>query len=133
MHDCRLVLTITHETDLNKLIANTRQMLQQKTRGHWNLPDGAWFGSGKADGKLALLFPGQGAQYPDMLLDLACQFPAMQDTLYTSDEELGTVNGGQHLSRLIYPIPVFTDEARHQDAETLHDDSKAPENCTHEA
>lgn len=118
-HSCRLILVVTPQTGLDKLVNDTRQMLQKQELDHWTLPNGAWFGSGKPAGKLAMLFPGQGSQYPDMLLDLACQFPQMQTVLAEADQVFGEMHEGQTLSRLVYPLPVFTDAARAEQAEAL--------------
>ena len=72
-------------------------------------PTGIYFGTGPAPGQLAFLFPGQGSQYVGMLRDLACAFPAMQETL---DEADRAVAGDVRLSDRIYPHPAFTPEAR---------------------
>ncbi len=41
---------------------------------YWSTPDGCYFSAVDASGHLAMLFPGQGAQYTGMLKDLALQF-----------------------------------------------------------
>ena len=116
---CRLLFVITPKSGLDKLFNDTRQMLQNQDLNQWSLPEGAWFGTGKPTGKLAMLFPGQGSQYPDMLLDLACQFPLIQSALAEADQIFSEMNGGESLGKRIYPIPVFNDEARTAQAEAL--------------
>ncbi len=54
----------------------------------WNTPDGAFFVKGEQSGKLAMIFPGQGAQYTGMLKDLAIQFPQFMETINEADEAL---------------------------------------------
>ncbi|MEX2353727.1 MAG: beta-ketoacyl synthase N-terminal-like domain-containing protein, partial [Gammaproteobacteria bacterium] len=115
----RLVLIITPTSSLEKLLDNAAKMLQQEKAITWSSPEGIYYGTGKAAGKLGMLFPGQGAQYPDMLLDLACQFPQMQTVLAEADGIFGPIASGQRLSNLIYPIPVFSDEARARNVENL--------------
>jgi len=122
---CRLLFVITPKTGLDKLFNDARQMLQKQDLDQWSLPEGAWFGTGKPAGKLALLFPGQGSQYPDMLLDLACQFPQMQSVLAEADHIFSEMGNGQLLNKLIYPLPVFNDEARAAQAEALRTTSHA--------
>ena len=46
-------------------------------------------GSGAAAGKLCLLFPGEGSQYPDMLAELCVHFPQVRDAFGTEVEEGG--------------------------------------------
>ena len=75
-------------TNLDTLCANARTMMRRQPASHWSTPDGAFFASGTASGKLGLLFPGQGSQYIGMLRDLACSFPAMLDTLAAADRRL---------------------------------------------
>ncbi len=80
--------------------------------------EGVFFGTGPAQGKLAVLFPGQGAQYPGMLLDLACHFPAAQQTLTNADRAFAQRNG-RRLVDLLYPHPAFTPEASKAQEEAL--------------
>ncbi|MBI3828689.1 MAG: SDR family NAD(P)-dependent oxidoreductase [Planctomycetes bacterium] len=86
-------------------------------QGFWSTPDGVYVGAGAAAGKLALLFPGQGAQYANMLRDLACQFPEFVDVLGAADTAFEKANGAQgahpfRLSDAIYPLPAFDEAAR---------------------
>ena len=82
----RLLLPIVRGSALAALRDSALAMLdKQPAQARWVLPSGAAFGSGPCRGKLAALFPGQGAQYPGMLRDLACQFPAMIDSLELAD------------------------------------------------
>lgn len=116
---CRLLMVITPKTTLDKLFNDARQMLQKQDLSQWSLPEGAWFGSGKPTGKLALLFPGQGSQYPDMLLDLACQFPQLQTALAEANQIFGDMHAGELLDKLVYPLPVFNETARAAQADAL--------------
>ncbi len=56
-----------------------------------------WYQQQPAQGKLALVFPGQGSQYVGMLRGLACQFPQCVEVLQGAEELL------PGLSELIYP------------------------------
>ena len=111
---CRLLLVVQRErTDLARLIASARTGLKQ-SKATWRTPDGAFYGSGPAAGKLAVLFPGQGAQYPGMLRDLACQFPQMLDALAEADRRFAADRPGvaERLGDLLYPRTAFTDAQR---------------------
>lgn len=66
--------------------------------------------------RLAVLFPGQGSQYPDMLRELAVALPPLRATLERADALLREVIGGGHadqnrLSAYIYPPNRFTPAA----------------------
>jgi acyl transferase domain-containing protein/NADP-dependent 3-hydroxy acid dehydrogenase YdfG len=109
----RLVFVVDRaRTDLTKTITAIRAQLRRQPDAAWSLPDGVYYGVGPADGSVAFVFPGQGAQYPGMLNDLACLFPEMLDTLAAADEALGENARCERLSDLIYPHPAFDAETR---------------------
>jgi acyl transferase domain-containing protein/NADP-dependent 3-hydroxy acid dehydrogenase YdfG len=110
---CRLLLVVQRDrTDLARVISAARAGLKQN-KTTWRTPDGAFFGSGPAAGKLCLLFPGQGAQYPGMLRDLACQFPAALDTLANAERAFSAAHPGEpRLSDRIYPLSAFAADER---------------------
>ena len=109
----RLVFVLERgKTDIAKTIAAIRSQVQKQPDAAWSLPDGACYGAGAPEGDLAVVFPGQGAQYPGMLRDLACAFPEMIESLSAANEELGENARGERLSDFIYPHPAFDDAAR---------------------
>ena len=63
-----------------------------------------------ASGRVAFLFCGQGAQYPDMGADLAMAFPAALDAW----DKLATepFDGGVPLHEVVFPRPAFSDDER---------------------
>jgi acyl transferase domain-containing protein/acyl carrier protein len=75
--------------------------------------------SGKAGG-LAVLFPGQGAQYAGMLRELSCQFPALHEALaQASVEPLRAGGSTNELIDRIYPTIAFTPEQQRANEEAL--------------
>ncbi|MCA9265199.1 MAG: acyltransferase domain-containing protein, partial [Planctomycetales bacterium] len=69
-------------------------------------------------GKVAVLFPGQGAQYPDMLADLAMTFgEARQEIDWFATQLCGKLP--KSLGRLIYPPSAFTDDERERSEREL--------------
>ncbi|MGB3510787.1 MAG: beta-ketoacyl synthase N-terminal-like domain-containing protein, partial [Microcoleaceae cyanobacterium] len=58
---------------------------------------------------IAFLFPGQGAQYPDMARELALYFPEMRQMLEFADRYLYS-HFPQRLSQFIYPPSPYSDE-----------------------
>ncbi len=112
---CRLVLPVLRGlSDLGKMIAGARARLtDHPDQKSWRNPDGACYGSGAPAGKLAVLFPGQGAQYSGMLRDLICMFPPAHETLAEADRiHAASKRDGSLLCDLIYPLSAFTPEER---------------------
>jgi acyl transferase domain-containing protein len=126
---CRLLLVVQRErTDLPRLLDRARSLLNgQGDKDTFRGPEGIFFGRGPRAGKLAVLFPGQGAQYPGMLRELACQFPALHDTLPPASEGSqppvsSCIRGLTPPARLIdriYPLISFTAEDRRANEEAL--------------
>ncbi len=119
---CRLVMVL--EKDTSKPAAQVKSalaMLKSSDQSSWSTPDGSFFAKGELDGKLAMLFPGQGAQYPGMLKDLAIQFPQFLDSFTTADRAfLSNTNGKEgRLVELVYPRPAFDQTTRDQNIENL--------------
>ena len=81
------------------------------------LPPGLYLSDAplSADGKVAMLFPGQGSQYPDMGRELATLFDEVGAVLAEADAILAdtpTYRGrpDTRLSRLMYPFERFGDD-----------------------
>ncbi|MEJ2491129.1 MAG: SDR family NAD(P)-dependent oxidoreductase [Desulfuromonadales bacterium] len=112
---CRLVLTLDKTSDPPAQVQKALTMLRSK-RGasFWSTPDGTFFGQGVKPGALAMLFPGQGAQYTGMLRDLAIHFPEFLASFQVSDQAFRDNSKGQQgrLTELVFPRPVFSQEAR---------------------
>ncbi|MFN0058134.1 MAG: beta-ketoacyl synthase N-terminal-like domain-containing protein [Planctomycetota bacterium] len=109
----RLAFVIEMETtNIAALVRGALAQLEGRAdASSWTTPDGAHFGRGPRLGELAFLIPGQGAQYPGMLRDLACQFPEFLESLSAADEEYW--HGANHepkrrLSDCIFPQPRFS-------------------------
>jgi acyl transferase domain-containing protein/NAD(P)H-dependent flavin oxidoreductase YrpB (nitropropane dioxygenase family) len=89
------------------------------------LPAGIYHGSGaQPEGKLAVLFPGQGSQYTGMLRELALHFPVCADTLSEADGSLKEAfeqrfGEGVRLSHFIFPRGAYSDEARNAAKQAL--------------
>jgi acyl transferase domain-containing protein/NAD(P)-dependent dehydrogenase (short-subunit alcohol dehydrogenase family) len=117
---CRLVLVLEHgKSDVSKLLDNASAQLKKQDAATWSTPDGIYFGSDAPEGKVAVVFPGQGAQYTGMLRDVACQFPEMLDALASANEEYETGDSSARLSDLIYPHPTFDKESAKRDQAAL--------------
>jgi acyl transferase domain-containing protein len=120
---CRLTLVL--EKEKSKPAAQIKTALTMlntnRNQNSWNTPDGTFFAKGDIDGDLAMLFPGQGAQYPNMLKDLAIQFPQFLESFKTADHAFATNTGGSQgrLADFVYPRPVFNQTDREKNVADL--------------
>jgi len=86
----------------------------------WSIPTGLYYRRTAlaTKGKVVALFSGQGSQYLNMGRELACNFPTVMQAASDMDTQF-TDSGLSQLSATSYPIPVFNDEARKVQEETL--------------
>jgi acyl transferase domain-containing protein/NAD(P)-dependent dehydrogenase (short-subunit alcohol dehydrogenase family) len=113
---CRICL-VAHRTstDLSKTLGGAIARLQaEPAASGWHTLDGAYYGTGPAPGKLAVLFPGQGSQSVGMLRDLTCLFPEMLDCLAEANDAVATISKDEtrRLSDRIYPPTSFDPEQK---------------------
>ncbi|NTV11935.1 MAG: ACP S-malonyltransferase, partial [Zoogloea sp.] len=108
---CRLVLLAASAADLkHKLELALKLLAGSETEARH--PQGLYYREGAAAaGSVCFLFPGQGAQRINMLRDLVSMLPALHGFFEQADALLAD-RLPQALSRFIYPVPVFSDEAR---------------------
>jgi acyl transferase domain-containing protein/phosphopantetheinyl transferase (holo-ACP synthase) len=64
------------------------------------------------DGKIVYVFPGEGAQYPNMLSDLCLQFEEARAVFDRIDRIYAQHPRGHLLSDWVFPRPAFSDEER---------------------
>ncbi|HEY7326555.1 MAG TPA: SDR family NAD(P)-dependent oxidoreductase [Gemmataceae bacterium] len=113
----RMLLVVQRDrTDVSRLIDRARSLLSRESGKSAKSPEGIFFGSGSRAGELAILFPGQGAQYPGMLRELACRFPALHETLAQACQSDAQP---RDLIDCIYPLVSFTAEDRRANEEAL--------------
>ncbi len=81
---------------------------------------GAYYhgGADVGRGRVALLFPGQGSQHPEMFRDLAVEFSEAAEAFARADEAM-TGRFDRPLSRFIFPPPAFTEAERKEAFEAL--------------
>ncbi|MFM7149038.1 MAG: type I polyketide synthase, partial [Gemmataceae bacterium] len=83
-------------------------------------PRGIYYAARPADqgGEVAVLFPGQGSQYPNMLVSLALAFPEVRQTLDRAD---GVLAGAleRPLGKFLYPGSAFSAEREKEHLERL--------------
>lgn len=116
----RLALVVSDLHGLPGLLADVAERLGESL-SFAQLGPGVYFSAEpplRGGGKLAFLFPGQGAQYPHMLSEVAVHFPVVREMLERADQVLRDEfeNG---LSALIYPPSAYSDEERQRQQEAL--------------
>ncbi|MGP0066164.1 MAG: type I polyketide synthase, partial [Isosphaeraceae bacterium] len=105
------IVTDSHDDLIDKLvqargvIAEGRPAFEDP-RGIFFAARPEWSGS-----RVAFLFPGQGAQSPGMLRELAVVFPEVRGA-FEQCERVVLAQGGPSLGPLIFPPPAFDDAAK---------------------
>ncbi len=108
-HGHRLAVVVDSMATLQARLAAARGRIESTPETSFELPDGSAYGVGAALGEVALLFPGQGSQYPGMGCDLALQFESARRVWdLAADIEMD----GERLQSLMFPRPLFDDAAR---------------------
>lgn len=118
----RLALVAESVEDLGKKLARALERLsdaecrQIKDRGGVYFFEEPLSASG---GKLAFLFPGEGAQYPGMLSDLCVHFPEVRECFDQLDRLFVDLPGKLPPSGYIFPRPALSEAEREAAASRL--------------
>ena len=110
----RAAIVASTTTQLRERLAALDAWLTEDDRTRPRLPSGVYCGEpGVPSGgvEVAFLFPGQGAQFPNMLCDLAVEFSEVRTCFERADQVLGEALE-RPLSRFVFPPPMFTDRDR---------------------
>jgi polyketide-type polyunsaturated fatty acid synthase PfaA len=99
-----------------KFIQDSIKLLEKQPESEgWDHPRGITFrarGIAPED-KVVALFPGQGSQYLNMASELAINFPPVLEA-FESMDELFMTQDQIPLTRVVFPPPAFSDEAREE-------------------
>ncbi|WP_250293801.1 type I polyketide synthase [Streptomyces atroolivaceus] len=106
----RLAIVAAHGDDLSGKLEQAFALIGRQPDTGFSTPKGVHYATGEASvGRIAFLFPGQGAQYVGMGADVAMLSPAAQAVW----DRLGTREfGHRELHRVVFPPPAFSDEGR---------------------
>src|SRR5262249_54512881 len=116
--DCRLAVVAGPVAELRERLLSAGQAL----RGGGALPAAGpvCFGEkgAEAAGQVAFLFPGQGAQYLNMLEGLALYFPAVREAVERADRLPGGARPAP-LTQVVFPPPAYSTEEEAQQRRAL--------------
>lgn len=103
--ECLAIVASTHP-DLLKKLSYARQKLEDDSCGRIREKDGIYYFREKlGDQKLAFLFPGENAQYVNMLADLCLHFPELRQAFDEADTACARAGDGFLPSALNFPPP----------------------------
>jgi 3-oxoacyl-(acyl-carrier-protein) synthase/NAD(P)H-dependent flavin oxidoreductase YrpB (nitropropane dioxygenase family) len=111
----KLAVVTTSVDDLQEKLTWVRKNLCKADHGQINDPRGIYFTEAPLiqEGRVAFLFPGQGSQYPDMLRDLAIQFPTVREQFELAERVLSE-QFPKPLGTYVFPPPRFSEPLRRQ-------------------
>lgn len=109
----RLALSADDGADLARKLAQALDKLERPAVRPFKTRNGVHYGAGAAPGKVCFLYPGEGAQYPNMLADLCLQFPQVRDW-FDFIESTALAHGAGSRAAAVFPAPTGYDEAQRQ-------------------
>ena len=116
----RLAIVCDDRADLIKKLGAALEKLAGVDEKPFRTRNGVQYGFGPAPGKVCLLFPGEGSQYPDMLRELALRFPQIRAG-FDFIEDAARRRGSRSRAALLYPAPTGLDDAQRSELEAaLH-------------
>ncbi|WP_374680169.1 beta-ketoacyl synthase N-terminal-like domain-containing protein [Hydrocarboniphaga effusa] len=107
----RLAIVADDIADLGKKLAQAIDKLQRADAKPFKTRSGLHYGTGAASGKLCFVYPGEGAQYPNMLADLCLQFPQVRDW-FDFIERTALETGRESRASAVFAAPTGYDEAQ---------------------
>jgi acyl transferase domain-containing protein/acyl carrier protein len=113
----RLALVAGDAMQLQARLLAAAQRIEAAPGTAFALPDGTAYGVGAKQGALAMLFPGQGSQFPDMGADLAVHFPVAR-AVWDRAADLA-LDPQVALHEVVFPRPGFGADAAQADAARL--------------
>jgi acyl transferase domain-containing protein len=115
----RLAVVAQDRDDLRSKLDRAAALIDRRPDTPFSIPGGVFYGCGRADaGRVAFVFPGQGAQYVGMGGEVAMAFPPAQDVW---DLAAGVGLGECGLHDVVFPPPVFSDAEREAQSRRLTD------------
>lgn len=105
----RLAMVANSPQDLSKKLSAALKKLGNDATTSMQTRNGVYFEAAPLDGKVAFLFPGEMAQYPNMMSDAAMAFPMVREWF----DFIGSLTEGQRpvgLNQVTFPATSMVDE-----------------------
>ncbi len=96
---------------VEKISSQPNEAFSMSNRVHYG------FGGSEESTKIGFLFPGQGSQYVNMGSDLACEFEQARKVWDAASSV--SLDDDNRLDQVVFPVPVFSDTARDEQAGQL--------------
>ena len=112
----RLAIVASDAADLVKKLETAIEKLVNVDLKPFKTRNGIHYGAGATPGKLCLLFPGEGSQYPNMLGDLATQFEVVRDW-FDFIEHNALARGSSSRAQVLFPPPTGLDAGQRRELE----------------
>ncbi len=107
----RLAIVAENLADLVKKLDQAIDKLGREDAKPFKTRGGVYYGAGPKPGKVCLLYPGEGAQYPNMLADLCLHFPKLREW-FDFLEQTALRHGLEGRAAAIFPAPTGLDEGQ---------------------
>lgn len=118
----RLGFVATSAAEAGQKLSQAIEFLEKNTAEvAWTQPlAGIWYrvAALAAPAKVAALFAGQGAQYPNMGNELACTYPVVRRA-FEQANRFFEAGGQPPLTNVVFPVPVFSEAERQTQAQQL--------------
>ncbi|HEV8339408.1 MAG TPA: beta-ketoacyl synthase N-terminal-like domain-containing protein, partial [bacterium] len=101
---CRMAIVVRDATDLRARLDDAVRILRGEAPGESSR---VFYRDGSTPGAIAFLFPGQGSQTVNMLVDLAVYFPIVRNTFERADRLLAGLLPVP-LSTVLFPPPAYS-------------------------
>ena len=117
----RLAIVASSPADLETKLEQAAERLERPDLARIKGASGTYYEAEPLgrDGKVVLVFPGEGAQYADMLADLCLHFPEVRDAFDQVDRIYAGHPRGHVNSDWVFPRPAFSAQERAAAGERL--------------
>lgn len=112
----RLAIVCETEAELATKLEQAAEKIARADARPYKTRSGVFYGAGPAPGKLCILFPGEGSQYPGMLADLCMRFPQVRDW-FDFIEENARARGSRSRAEILFPAPTVLGDAQRKSLE----------------